>query len=120
MTGVQDISTTAGPARMPTPMPASHPDMPVMDSESAALLRGWVLPLAAACPSWAALDQALGRRGYGLAFRNGRLCLTRDGDCLCSMRFLGIGLRDLAVRLGRPAVRPLPGGIACGALYHRS
>ncbi|GHG99954.1 hypothetical protein GCM10010961_36210 [Pseudodonghicola xiamenensis] len=101
------------------PVPAlPDPDHPAIDSESAALLRGWLQPLIADSPSWPALEQALAAHGYGLAFRNGRLCLMRDDVCLCSMRFVGVGLRDLAPRLGRPTVRPQPGA-ACGMLCPR-
>ncbi|MDK3019972.1 hypothetical protein [Pseudodonghicola flavimaris] len=103
-------------ASRPRPLDIDHPNI---DCESAALLRGWLTPLIAACPSWAAVEQALEGRGYGLAFRNGRLCLTRDGRCLCSMRYLGLTLRDLVLRLGRPAVRPLPGYPAAGVICLR-
>ncbi|WP_417677407.1 hypothetical protein [Pseudodonghicola sp.] len=112
-------SHSASPTGLPGPALPPDLDHPIIDSEAAALLRGWLQPLIAASPSWAALEQALAAHGYGLAFLNGRLCLTRDGDCLCSMRFVGAGLRDLAPRLGRPAVRPLPGRIACGTLCRR-
>lgn len=96
-------------------------DSPPIDSEAAALLRCILRPLIARSPSWEALEQALARRGYALAFRNGRLCLTRapDGPCICSMRYLGAGLRELSARLGRPAVRPLPGHPAAGVLCSR-
>lgn len=112
------IHFTAGGAPVPTPQ-AQSPDSPAMDSESAALLRGWLHPLIAGCPSWEALDLALQRHGYRLAFRDGRLCLTREGSCICSMRFLGVGLRELSLRLGRPAVRPLPGQPTTGVLCSR-
>lgn len=107
-------TTDAGPG-------ADDPDRPAIDSESAALLRSWLTPLVAACPSWEALDRALDLRGYLLVFRDGRACLTRqaDGGCICSMRFLGVGLTELTARLGRPALRPLPGQPATGILCPR-
>jgi len=105
----------SAPARMPPPAPAHvvmrDLDSPPIDSESAALLRCWLLPLIARATSWEGLNRALARHGYVLAFRGGRLCLIScpDGTCICSMRFLGVGLKVLVARLGRPAVRPLPG-----------
>jgi len=112
-------SHIGGPAGLPVPALPPDLDHPAIDSEAAALLRGWLQPLIDASPSWAALEQRLAAHGYGLVFHDGRLCLTREGDCLCSMRFVGAGLRDLAPRLGRPAVRPLPGRAACGTLCRR-
>ncbi len=112
----------SAPTRMPPPAPAHvimrDLDSPPIDSESAALLRCWLHPLIARASSWEGLSRALARRGYGLAFRAGRLCLTScpDGACICSMRFLGAGLKDLVTRLGRPAVRPLPGHAGEGEL----
>ena len=109
-------------ARARPPIPAPHAqgdlDSPPIDSESAALLRCWLHPLIARATSWEALGTALARRGYALAFRKGRLCLTRraDGACICSMRFLGAGLGDLVTRLGRPTVRPVTGEPAAGEL----
>jgi len=57
-------------------------------------------------------------KGYGLAFRDGRLFLTdhATGKRACSTRFLGIPLADLVARLGRPIVRTLPGRKADGEL----
>jgi hypothetical protein len=96
-----------------------HPtgiDTPAIDSESAALFRAWVCPLLARAESWSGLAATLAARGYGLAIRDGRLVLIRhdSGECLCSLRFLGTSLRELAGRLGRPMVRPLPGGSGSG------
>lgn len=100
---------------------ASDPDSPPIDSESAALLRCWLQPLIARATSWEALERALALHGYALAFRRGRLCLTlgSDGPCICSMRYLGSSLKELSLRLGRPAVRPLPGRPAAGLLCTR-
>ncbi|GAA6200585.1 hypothetical protein [Aquicoccus sp. SU-CL01552] len=112
----------SAPTRMPPPAPA-HVEMrdldsPPIDSETAALLRCWLQPLIARATSWEGLNHALARHGHALAFRGGRLCLIAgpEGTCICSMRFLGVGLKDLVARLGRPAVRPLPGHSGEGEL----
>ncbi len=117
------LHAAATQASTPIPGPTGSADLdsPPIDSESAALLRCWLQPLVARSASWEALTAALARRGYALAFRNGRLCLTLgpDGPCICSMRYLGASLRELSARLGRPAVRPLPGRPAAGVLCPR-
>lgn len=117
------LSATAVSALTPDltpigPIGLANLDSPPIDSESAALLRCWLHPLIARASSWEGLNRALARHGYALGFREGRLCLTScpDGACICSMRFLGAGLRDLVARLGRPAVRPLPGQAGGGEL----
>lgn len=118
------LAMPSAPTRMPPPVPAHATmrdlDSPPIDSESAALLRCWLHPLIARASSWEGLNRALARHGYALAFRDGRLCLTScpNGACICSMRFLGAGLKDLVTRLGRPAVRPLPGHDGGGELCH--
>jgi hypothetical protein len=108
--------TTARPRPVPSPAPSI--DAPAIDSESAALFRAWACPLLARAESWAGLAASFEARGYGLAIRDGRLVLIRraGGECLCSLRFLGSSLRELAARLGRPMVRPLPGGGSSGEL----
>lgn len=111
-------------ARQPAFAPApAHPatgalDTPDMDSESAALFRAWLCPLLERAETWAGLAATLETKGYGLAIRHGRLVLVRreTGEALCSLRFLGTSLRELAGRLGRPMVRALPGGLAAGEL----
>ncbi|MDX2485394.1 MAG: hypothetical protein QNK42_17245, partial [Pseudodonghicola sp.] len=113
------LAQAPAPARaQPTP---SDPDSPPIDSESATLLRCWLQPLIDSASSWADLTETLAKHEYALAFHEGRLCLTRSagGACICSMRYLGAGLRELSARLGRPAVRPLPGASAAGVLCAR-
>ncbi|MAC82179.1 MAG: hypothetical protein CML66_29485 [Rhodobacteraceae bacterium] len=97
---------------------SADPDAPDLDYETAALMRSWIQPLIDQASCWHSLNDALDRRGYGLAFRDGRLWLTRtdSGTHICTMRHLGSGMRELASRLGRPAVRPLPGRPSCGKL----
>lgn len=91
----------------------SSPDLdaPQIDTETTVLMRSWMRPVVEQASGWPALVEALSKRGYALAFRNGRLWLTRKatGDRVCTMRHLGTSMRDLAARLGRPAVRPIPG-----------
>lgn len=89
-----------------------------IDSETAQLLRSCLLPVFEAADSWADLLQALGQKGYGLAFRDGRLRLIRgeDGQPLCTGGFLGVPFETLRDRLGPPHVRPVPGRPLCGRI----
>ncbi len=95
-----------------------NPDMPEVDSETAALFRAVLRPLIVQAISWSNLLDTLGAKGYGLTFRDGRLFLTSQatGKRVCSLRFLGLPLVDLVARLGRPIVRALPGQRADGEL----
>jgi len=94
---------------------------PQVDSETAALFRAVLRPLIAQSVSWSSLMDTLRHKGYGLAFRDGRLFLTthETGKRVCSLRFLGMPLRDLVARLGRPVVRAIPGRRADGILMQR-
>ena len=89
-----------------------------MDSETAALFRASLCPLIRQSVSWPGLMDTLRAKGFGLAFRDGRLFLTNSvtGTRVCTLRFLGMPLRDLVARLGRPIVRALPGQRADGEL----
>jgi len=91
---------------------------PAIDCETAALLRAWLRPLIKQADSWPALTTALQAHGLDVAIRLGRLVLIRrdSGDLVCTMRFIGPGLRELSGRLGRPMVRALPGSHADGVL----
>lgn len=97
-------------------------DAPNVDSETAALFRAVLRPLISQSASWPALLDALHSKGYGLAFRGGRLCLTDQttGVRVCSLRFLGLSLRDLVAQMGRPIVRALPGLRADGELLREA
>ncbi len=77
-----------------------------LDCESAALLRAAIRPLFTGAASWASLADILGDKGYHLAFRQGRLCITdrTTGERVCGLRFLGFELADLVRRMGRPIV----------------
>lgn len=97
---------------------AGNLDAPEVDSETAALFRASLCPLISRSTSWPAMMDELRTKGYGLAFRDGRLFLTshETGRRVCSLRFLGMPLVDLVARLGRPIVRALPGQRADGEL----
>lgn len=97
------------------PQPA---DPREIDSETAALLRSWLMPILDRAEGWPALEAALEAKGYALAFRAGRLTLTdlTTGQRICHMRKLGTPLSALVARLGRPVVRPIPGRAAAGRL----
>lgn len=97
---------------------SDNPDAPAMDYETSAMMRSWIHPLVTQSTCWPSLTEALRRRGYTLGFRDGRLWLTDadSGDKVCTMRHMGSSMRDLASRLGRPAVRPVPGRPSQGEL----
>ena len=77
-----------------------------LDCETAALLRATIRPVFDTAASWASLADILKEKGYRLAFREGRLCITdrATGQRVCGIRFLGFELRELVKRLGRPIV----------------
>ncbi len=77
-----------------------------LDCETAALLRATILPVFSSAASWAGLTDILKDKGYRLVFRDGRMCITdhATGDRVCGLRFLGLELKDLVLRLGRPIV----------------
>lgn len=101
---------------------SGNPDAPAVDSETAALFRASLCPLITQSASWPALLDTLRTKGYGLAFREGRLFLTNfeTGARVCSFRFLGLPLRALVAQLGRPIVRALPGRRADGELMRQT
>ncbi len=77
-----------------------------LDCETAALLRAAIRPLFASAASWGSLADILKDKGYRLAFRKGRLCITdrTSGERVCGLRFLGFEFKDLVRKLGRPIV----------------
>jgi hypothetical protein len=90
------------------PAPLQH-DSPMasLDSETACLLRISMLPEIDAASDWKDLETRLGSKGFGLTFRDGRMIFVRldDGQEICTGRFLGVPMTELADRLGRPNVR---------------
>lgn len=97
----------------------THPATPLqdpagltLDCETAMLLRSFLLPAIEAAQSWADLADRLGRMGYDVTFRDGRLIFRRrdTGDEVCTGHALGTPLRDLSRRLGRPCIKAAPDG----------
>ena len=82
-----------------------------LDCETAVLLRTYIRPVFDRVSSWTELLDELSLKGFGLGFRNGRLMLTdlSTGEKICTGRFLGVPLADLAARFGRPCVKPTGG-----------
>ncbi|MEM9581341.1 MAG: hypothetical protein AAF891_11700 [Pseudomonadota bacterium] len=70
------------------------------------MLRAAIRPIFASAASWNNLADVLKDKGYRLAFREGRLCVTdrHTGARICGIRFLGFELRELVRRMGRPIV----------------
>ncbi|MEX0327910.1 MAG: hypothetical protein AB3N07_04225 [Ruegeria sp.] len=77
-----------------------------LDCETAALLRAAIRPLFATAASWSNLTDILRDKGYRLAFRQGSLCITdrATNERVCGLRFLGLDLKELVGRMGRPIV----------------
>lgn len=78
-----------------------------IDSETACLLRSFMVPAINSARDWADLRTTLERKGFTIAFRDGRLIFKSidTGREICTGNFLGTPLRDLAKKLGRPCVR---------------
>lgn len=83
-----------------------------LDSETSALLRGFLTPIFESATSWANLRDRLAKKGYALEFRAGRMVVldTAKNEPLCTGQLLGVPLRALASRLGRPCVKLCDGG----------
>ena len=77
------------------------------DFETGILLRSLVLPAFETAQSWRDLAEALDSLGFGLAIHHGRLTLTdcSNGTYLCTGRYLGKPLAEMARRLGKPVIR---------------
>ncbi|WP_171122436.1 MULTISPECIES: hypothetical protein [unclassified Ruegeria] len=77
-----------------------------LDCETAALLRATIRPIFDTAASWANLSDILRDKGYRLAFREGRMCITdrTTDERVCGIRFLGFEFKELVKRLGRPIV----------------
>ena len=83
-------------------------DAPAMlDSETACLMRSYMVPAIDAAQDWTDLNETLGRKGLEIGFRDGRLVFKRldTGEEVCTGRFLGTPLRDLVRKLGRPCIK---------------
>lgn len=80
--------------------------MPVLDSETMVLLRGFLTPIFETSTSWDELRGRLHGKGFGLSFRNGRMIVTdaQSAAPVCPVRALGVNLRGLVRRFGRAHV----------------
>ena len=77
-----------------------------LDCETQAVLRLVLVPILETAPDWHALSRRLQRKGYGLGFRDGRLVIRSErGDAICTGSSLGVPLRAIARRIGRPCIR---------------
>lgn len=94
------------------PADAVPPALPIApDSETLALLRAFLGPILEQAVSWTDLRDSLAAKGYGLAFRSGRLVILNTGGTpVCTGQMLGTPLRLLSSRLGRPVLTLEPGG----------
>lgn len=83
------------------------------DCETLVLLRAFLRPILETAASWQDILVRLSEKGYGLAFREGHLVILDEaGQGLCTGSSLGIPLREIAARIGRPAVRASADGHA--------
>ncbi|SPF79644.1 hypothetical protein [Pseudoprimorskyibacter insulae] len=98
---------TFGDAHLAASLPAP------LDIETQVLLRTFLVPVIENATSWPDLRKALAAKGYSIGFRHGRLVLVSSdtGQPVCTGKGLGVPLRDLAQRLGRPIVTMNPGGL---------
>lgn len=83
-----------------------------LDSETASLMRCYMVPTIQRARNWSELNETLRRKGLTIGFRDGRLIFKRleTGEELCTGQFLGTPLRELVRKLGRPNVRINPDG----------
>lgn len=63
-------------------------------------------PLLETAQDWQGLSAALARKGYELHFRDGRMLFVEryTGQAICTGAAIGVPLRALADRLGRPSL----------------
>lgn len=77
-----------------------------LDSETATLLRAFLLRHFEQAQSWADLCSRLKSKGFEIAFRSGHLVLIDENDnAVCTGSMIGSPLSELAERLGRPKLR---------------
>ncbi len=93
------------------PDPA-NPLPPALDCETLALMRGFLTPILETAESWDSLTCQLRHKGFGVAFRAGHLVILKldSGEALCTGRALGVPLRDISARIGKPCIRAHCGG----------
>ena len=77
-----------------------------LDSETLALLRGFLAPILRDSATWEEIGRRLAAKGHGLAFREGHLVIVDEGgEGVCTGAALGVPLRSIAGRIGRPCIR---------------
>lgn len=78
-----------------------------LDSETAAMLRIVLRPIIDDATDWPSLSGGLDRKGYHLGFRDGRMLIVDDysGEAISTGDAIGVPLRALAQRIGRPPLR---------------
>ncbi len=103
MTIHQDFSNTRH-AALPAPI----------DSETRVLLYSFLSPILQTAGSWSELRNELAGKGYDVTFRAGRMVLknAESGDAICTGRAIGMPLRALASRIGRPCIKANPDGVS--------
>ena len=80
--------------------------LPRPDSETLSLLRSFLRPILETGQSWSEIATALTAKDYRLSFRSGHLViLNAAGEALCTGADLGVPLRSISARIGRPAIR---------------
>lgn len=87
---------------------APAPSLPrPLDSETRALLCGFLTPILEQAQSWAELESRLLDKGFSIGFCTGRLVISNatSGEPLCTGQSLGVPLRELSARMGRPVVK---------------
>ncbi len=93
----------------PVPLPAdwlAQGHEAAIDCETAAMLRGALMPVIRSADSWPDLVRRLESKGYGLVIHDHKLVLidTRSDRLLCTGKFLGTPLDELRGRMGRPRI----------------
>ncbi len=77
-----------------------------LECETLVLLRRFIAPILENAASWDDIAASLAEKGYGLTFRAGHLVIMNDqGMGLCTGRDLGVPLREISNRIGRPSIR---------------
>ncbi|PYG31128.1 hypothetical protein [Pelagimonas varians] len=84
-----------------------------LDCETQALLRLFLSPILETASNWREISDRLGKKGYRISFRLGRLVILNEhGDAVSTGRGLGVPLAAIAERIGRPSIRAQIDGIS--------